>query len=157
VLTDLSPLARAGLRNLGALGGQRFAGAPDAACRPFDGDAEGFIPGQGAGCVILETAESCRRREQPALAELAGGALVLDGSAGTAPDAAGEARAMRLCLERAGVAAAAVDYVNAHGTSTPLGDRVELAAIGAVLGARLPEVWINATKGLTGHCLFAAG
>jgi malonyl-ACP decarboxylase len=81
----------------------------------------------------------------------------LHGTASTEPDADGEARAMRTALRQSGVATDAIRYLNTHGSSSPLGDRVELEAIRLVFGDHFPEIWLNATKALTGHCLNSAG
>lgn len=156
-LSDLSPLSLQGFHNLGAMGGKRFCGQPEQACRPFDEQHEGFIPGQGAGCLILESEQSIERRGALKFARILGGSLLLDGNRLANPSEAGEARSMRLCLEQAGIAPHQVDYINTHGTSSPLGDITELDAIRQVFQNHLAELWINSTKGLTGHCLFSAG
>ncbi|WP_394832289.1 hypothetical protein LVJ94_37805 [Pendulispora rubella] len=156
-LSDLSPLALQGFHNLGAMGGKRFHDKPDQACRPFDEQHEGFIPGQGSGCIILESEESIKKRGVLQFARVLGGSLSLDGNRLANPSEAGEARSMRLCLQQAGIEPHQVDYINAHGTSSPLGDITELDAIREVFRNELAELWINSTKGLTGHCLFSAG
>lgn len=156
-LSDLSPVALQGFFNVGALGGRRFKDAPEEACRPFDEEHEGFIHGQGGGCLILETAGSAKARGSIGRAELLGGALRLDGNRLADPSEAGEVRVMRECMARAGLRPEHIDYINAHGSASPLGDETEVRAIKAVLGDQTPRVWINSTKGLTGHCLFSAG
>ncbi|WP_282184562.1 beta-ketoacyl synthase N-terminal-like domain-containing protein [Azospirillum brasilense] len=157
VVADLSPMEWQAFHGIGALGGKAFADQPERACRPFDRRHEGFIPGQAAACLILESDESARRRGADGLAEILGGATALHATAFTDPDVDGEVRAMRGALRDAGLDAAAIAYVNTHGTSSPKGDQVEMEALRAVLGQRFPEVWVNATKGLTGHCLYSAG
>ncbi|MBL8214810.1 MAG: hypothetical protein JNK87_29090 [Bryobacterales bacterium] len=156
-LTDLSPLELQAFRNTGALGGTRYAAQPEEACRPFDRDREGFIYGQGSACLILESAASARARGARVLGYVAGAATCLDANRLSNPSVEGEARAMRLALEQAGLLPDAVNYVNAHATSSLAGDEVEVKALQEVFGPRVSRVAINATKGLTGHCLHAAG
>lgn len=157
-MADLSPAQLGALKNLGALGGKSFADEPEKSCRPFDQKHEGFIYGQGAACLVLESEESFNARKMLPLAEIAGGAVVLDGNRLSNPSKQGESRAMTLALETLAENADSVDYINAHGTSTPMGDDVELDAISEVFGsANLQRVWINSTKSITGHCLYSAG
>jgi len=156
-LSDLSPLSLQGFHNLGAMGGKRFRNQPEQACRPFDEQHEGFISGQGAGCLILESGQSAEKRGAVKFARILGGSLLLDGNRLSNPSEAGEARSMQLCLQQAGIEPHQVDYINTHGTSSPLGDITELNAIRQVFRNHLAELWINSTKGLTGHCLFSAG
>ncbi len=156
-LTDLSPLELQAFRNTGALGGTRYASQPEAACRPFDRDREGFLYGQGSACLVLEAAESAHRRGARVLGYVAGAAACLDANRLSNPSVEGEARAMRAALSQAGLTVDAVDYVNAHATSSLAGDEVEAQAIEQVFGQRAGQVAVNATKGLTGHCLHAAG
>lgn len=150
-LTDLSPMETRSYQNLGAMANGSGASPP------FDQGHHGFVYGQAAACLVLESARSLRRRGRAALAALAGYALVLDGRALPDPTEDGEARAMEEALRRAGRTASEVAYVNAHGSGSPLGDEVEARALRRVLGSSLDRPWINATKGLTGHCLSAAG
>jgi malonyl-ACP decarboxylase len=156
-LTDLSPLELQAFYNLGAMGGKRFGQEPKKACRPFDNDHEGFIYGQAAGCLILESLESSGKRGVRALAEILGGSLVLDGNRLSNPSEDGETRAMESALIQSKVNANQVDYLNTHGTSSPLGDETEIRAARRVFKENLSHVWMNATKGLTGHCLCSAG
>ncbi len=156
-MVDLSPLEIAGFLNIGAMGGKRFADTPKLACRPFDRDREGFIWGQATGCILLESQKSIERRKMDPVAELAGGAFVLHASRSAAPDVEGEIRAMRQALENSGILPRDVDYLDAHGTSSPLGDETEIRAIRTVFGNRISTMWINSTKGLTGHCLASSG
>ncbi|MET9482764.1 beta-ketoacyl synthase N-terminal-like domain-containing protein [Streptomyces sp. NPDC006638] len=156
-LAELSALERQALLNLGAMSGGRPGLEPDAVCRPFDEDHSGFVPGQGCGALVLETAESATARGAPVLARIAGYGLALDGNSQADPDEAGETEVMTAALRMAGLAPEAVGYVNAHGTGSALGDRTEAAALRQVFGEGPGRPWINATKALTGHCLYAAG
>lgn len=155
-LADLSPVELQALNHLGALsqGGGREAAE---VCRPFDTARDGFVLGQGTGCLILERQESALARGAVARAELAGASLVLSASHSPAPDLGGEVAAMRGALARAGLTAGDVEYVNAHATASTAGDEVEVQALREVFGGHLGRVWLNATKGLLGHCLFSAG
>lgn len=155
-LSDLTAIELQGFANIGALGGKSIR-EPDRACRPFDRAHEGFIYGQGSGCIILERADSVARRKVSPLAEMAGGAIRLDGNRLSHPNAKGEAGAMERALADSGTAASEVDYINAHGSSSPLGDETELKAIKEVFKEETGRIWLNSTKGLTGHCLFSAG
>jgi malonyl-ACP decarboxylase len=156
-MADLSPLELQGFYNIGALGGKRFCNQPEKACRPFDKDHEGFIYGQAAGSLVLESLDSAQKRDIPVLAEIIGEALVLDGNRLPNPNAEGEARAMESALKQAGINPGNVDFLNAHGTSSPLGDETEIKAVKQVFKESISHLWINSTKGLTGHCLTAAG
>ncbi len=156
-LADLSPLEIQGFRNIGAMGGKQFNDRPELACRPFDRAHEGFIYGQGGGAIILESLDSRNKRDAPCNAYLCGGSLLLDGNRLSDPNVEGEARAMTAALNDAGIEPAAVDYINTHGTSSPLGDLTEIKAIKQVFGAHIQNIGINSTKSLTGHCLTAAG
>jgi malonyl-ACP decarboxylase len=146
-----------GFYNLGAMAGARGGAFPLARCRPFDGDREGFVPGQGAACLVLESGHSAARRSAPVWARLAGHALCLDANSLADPRVAGEAWVMAQAIRRAGLTPDRIDYVNAHGTGSTLGDQVEVAALREVFGAEVGRPWINSTKGLVGHCLCAAG
>jgi malonyl-ACP decarboxylase len=157
VAADLSPMEIQGFHVIGAMGGKRFHDAPEKACRPFDTQHEGFIYGQAAACLVLESADSADVGRVESLAEIRGGAIRLHATAAPAPDLDGEAEAMRAALAASGVAPEEVDYLNTHGTSSPLGDRTEIEAIEQVFGTHFPNLWLNATKGLTGHCLNSAG
>lgn len=155
-LQELSPLEIHAFAALGALGGKTIQEAAQA-CRPFDQQREGFIYGQGSGCLIVESEASAQRRGVEPLAELAGYGFVLDGNRLIDPSPVGEAQAMRQALQRANLAPVDVDYVNAHGTASVLGDVTEIAALKDVLGEAVAQFWLNSTKSLTGHCLTAAG
>jgi 3-oxoacyl-[acyl-carrier-protein] synthase II len=132
---------------------------PERASRPFDKDRDGFVLGEGAGVVIVEELEHAKKRGAPILAELTGYGLTADAYHMTspAPGGAGAVRAMQHTLKRAGVAADQVDYINAHGTSTPVGDVAETEAIKAVFGEHAKKMPVSSTKSMTGHLLGAAG
>jgi 3-oxoacyl-(acyl-carrier-protein) synthase len=134
-----------------------FNDAPARASRPFDALREGFVPAEGAAGVVLESLACAKKRGAPVLAELLGGASASDGSRLTRPAQEGQERAMRLALADARVNTTQIDYVNAHATSTPLGDAVEVAAIKQVLGDHAMKVPTNSTKSMIGHALTAAG
>ncbi|NRD55475.1 beta-ketoacyl-ACP synthase [Corallococcus sp. AB030] len=152
---DLSVLELQALANAGALY-KDFTDAPSRTCRPFDRRHNGFVPGEAAACVVLEREAFARARGAPVQGRLLGVAVQLDGNASSDPNVDGEVRTMRRALAQAGVDPGAIDYLNAHGSASPLGDRTEVEAIRRVWGARVGEVEINSTKGLTGHCLGAA-
>jgi 3-oxoacyl-[acyl-carrier-protein] synthase II len=130
---------------------------PATASRPFDRDRDGFVLGEGAGVLVLEEYEHARRRGARIYAELAGFGMSADAHHMTAPDVDGPRRSMLNALRSAGVDAAQVDYLNAHGTSTPLGDINETNAIKLALGEAARRVVVNSTKSMTGHLLGGAG
>ena len=132
---------------------------PQGASRPWDRDRDGFVLGEGAGAVVLEEYEHARRRGANLYAELAGYGVSADAFHITAPseDGDGAYRCMRNALRDSGLDASSVDYVNAHGTSTPLGDIAETIAVKRVLGEHAKNVAVNSTKSMTGHLLGAAG
>ena len=129
------------------------------ASRPFDKDRDGFVLGEGAGCIILEEYEHAKKRGATIYAELAGGGLSADAYHMTAPhpEGLGAYLVMKNCLEDAGVTPDEVDHINMHGTSTPLGDIAESNAIVRLLGEHAFDIQINSTKSMTGHLLGAAG
>lgn len=137
----------------------RHDGDPTAASRPFDRNRDGFVMAAGAGVVVLENLAHARGRGAHILAEVAGYGATTDVHHPTAPhpDGLGAREAMRLALADAGSHRAHVDYVNAHGTGTVVGDRVEAAAIRGVLGGRAEQIPISSTKSMTGHMAGAAG
>jgi 3-oxoacyl-[acyl-carrier-protein] synthase II len=132
---------------------------PERASRPFDEGRDGFVIGEGAAVVVLETLDSARSRGARPLAELVGYGATADASHITlpAPGGMGAVRAARRAMEKAGVEPKAVDHVNAHATSTPEGDKAELAAIRTLFGAHAPKVAVTANKSMLGHTLGAAG
>jgi 3-oxoacyl-[acyl-carrier-protein] synthase II len=132
---------------------------PERASRPFDRDRDGFVMGEGAAALVLEEREHARKRGARFQCEVLGYALTNDGYHMTAPrpDGRSAARAITLAMRDAGISAEQVDHVNAHGSSTPLNDPVEVAAIKEALGARAYQAPISGTKGLYGHPLGAAG
>lgn len=131
---------------------------PGQACRPFDATRNGTLLGEGAAFLVLESLESARRRGLPILARLVGWAVGADATHRAAPrdDGAGLVRVMRRALCVAGLDAADIDYVNAHGTGTLLNDKIETLALGRLLGDRLHHVACSSTKPVTGHCLGAS-
>ena len=132
---------------------------PERASRPFDKDRDGFVIGEGAGVLILEELDRARRRNVPIYAELVGYGMSADAHHMTAPaeDGNGAVRVMQLALDQAAVEPSAVDYVNAHGTSTPYNDRLETLAIKKCFGDHAEKLAISSTKSMTGHLLGAAG
>jgi 3-oxoacyl-[acyl-carrier-protein] synthase II len=132
---------------------------PATASRPWDKDRDGFVLGEGAGAVVLEEYEHAKARGARIYCELVGYGVSADAHHMTAPPEDGEGgyRAMRNALRDAALDPDAVDYINAHGTSTPLGDVAETLAVKRLLGSRAPKVAVNSTKSMTGHLLGAAG
>lgn len=151
------PISMAGMSVMGALSTRNEN--PKAASRPFDLDRDGFVMGEGAGVVVLESLDHALGRGAPILAELVGYGSTNDAYHVSAPaeDGVGAASCMRLALEDAGLSIEAIDYINAHGTSTVLNDKSETKAIKTVFGERAYQLAISSTKSMTGHLLGAAG
>jgi 3-oxoacyl-[acyl-carrier-protein] synthase II len=153
----ISPMTVAGFTSMRALSTRNDD--PERASRPWDRDRDGFLIGEGTGLVILEEREHARRRSAPILAELLGFGMSSDAYHISAPseDGDGAIRVMRAALADAGVRPDEVDYINAHGTSTPAGDRIETMAVKGVFGDHAKQVMVSSTKSMTGHLLGAAG
>ncbi len=153
----ITPLAIAGFANMKALSTRNDD--PEHASRPFDATRDGFVLGDGAGVVVLESLEHAERRGATILAEVAGYGMSADAHHMTqpAPEGRGAQLAMRAALADAGDGLGEVQYVNAHGTATPPGDVAETVAVKAVFGARASGMVFGSTKSMTGHLLGAAG
>jgi 3-oxoacyl-[acyl-carrier-protein] synthase II len=153
----VSPVAVAGFAAARALSLRNDD--PEHASRPFDAGRDGFVIGEGAGCLVLESLEHAQARGAHIYAELAGAGMSSDAFHMTLPDESGEtqARAMTMALKEAGLEASAIDYINAHGTSTSAGDNAETKAIKVALGEHARSVAISSNKSMIGHCLGASG
>jgi len=154
---SLLPLAMAGMNVMGALSTRNVE--PETASRPFDRTRDGFVMGEGAGMLIIESLESAQARRANILCELTGYGTTDDAHHISAPaeNGAGAALSMKLALENAGLSIQDVSYINAHGTSTPLNDKSETAAIKSVFGEQAYSVPVSSTKSMTGHLLGASG
>jgi len=153
---DVTPMSLACFGNLGAL--SRRNAMPAAASRPFDRERDGFVMGEGGALFVLENASRARQRGPRAYAELTGLGASSDASHMVIPSSDPEpaARAMRAALRDAAVNPEDIDYLNAHATSTPIGDRAEACVLQTVLGEAVHRVPVSSTKGMTGHLLSAA-
>jgi 3-oxoacyl-[acyl-carrier-protein] synthase II len=154
---SVTPTTIAGFANMTALSTRNDS--PETASRPFDAGRDGFVLGEGAGMVLLEELEHARARGATIIAEVVGYGQTADAYHITSPAEGGEGavRAMRAAMKEAGAEPADVDYVNAHGTSTPANDKNESMAIKTALGERAYEIIVGSTKSMTGHTLGAAG
>jgi 3-oxoacyl-[acyl-carrier-protein] synthase II len=152
-------IGRVVIASLGGLGAltKRFNATPEVASRPFDNNRSGFVLGEGAAMLVLETEEFAKRRGAPIICELATVAWSFDATDDTAPDVDGQALAMQRALKNAGLTMDDIDYINAHGTSTELNDKTETAAIKKVFGERAYGIPVSSTKSMTGHLAAAAG
>ncbi len=154
---SITPLGFGGFMNMKAL--SRRNDAPERASRPFDRDRDGFVMSEGAGVVVLESLGHARARDARIYCELRGYAATTDAHHITAPppDGGGAARCMARALQVAGLTPEDIDYINAHGTSTPANDPAETRAIRTVFGTHADRLMVSSTKGVTGHLLGAAG
>lgn len=153
----ITPLGIGGFNAIKALSTKNDA--PEKASRPFDKDRDGFVMGEGAGVVVLEELEHAKARGAKIYAEMTGYGATADANHITQPAPGGEGaiRCMTLCLENAGLNPADVDYINAHGTSTPINDPLETIAMKQVFGEHVAKLAVSSTKSMTGHLLGAAG
>jgi 3-oxoacyl-[acyl-carrier-protein] synthase II len=156
--SPVNRIALAGFAALRALS-TNFNDQPERASRPYDKARDGFVMGEGAGCVVLEELEHAKARGAKIYAELVGYGLSGDAYHITAPapDGDGAFRCMTMALKRAGISAGDIDYINAHGTSTPLGDEIELGAVQRLIGNAAGHISMSSTKSCVGHLLGAAG
>jgi 3-oxoacyl-[acyl-carrier-protein] synthase II len=153
----VTPLAMAGFCSMKAMSIRN--NEPERACRPFDAGRDGFVMGEGAGVVVLEALDHAEARGAPVLADLAGYGVTTDAFHITQPDPDGDGavRSMAAAIADAGIGPEEVDYINAHGTSTPYNDRLETLAIKRVFGDHARRLAVSSTKSMTGHLLGAAG
>lgn len=153
----ITPLGLAGFGSAKALSFRNDD--PSTASRPFDAERDGFVIGEGSGVLVLETLDHARSRGAEVLAEIVGYGMTCDAHHITAPSpgGVGGAEAMRLALEDGDLSPSDIDYVNAHGTSTPANDSNETAAIRAALGKRAEQIPVSSTKSMTGHLLGGSG
>ncbi len=152
---SISPLGIAGFANMKALS-KGYNNAPEKACRPFDKNRDGFVMGEGAGVLVLESEDHAKARGATILAAVTGFGQSADGYHMTSPDPEGSGvkRAINIALKEANLIPSDIDYINAHATSTPMGDEIESQVLEDVFGA---NILVSSTKSMTGHMLGAAG
>ncbi len=153
-LMDISCWECQGFRSLGAMGSDRYAKEPALACRPFDRDRDGFIYGESCGVVVVEGADSIKRKGVKPYARLSGWAIGMDGNRNPNPSLEGEVNVIQKALKQARLLAKEIDYINPHGTGSLIGDETELKALSH---CQLTHAYLNATKSITGHGLSSAG
>lgn len=153
-VADFSPFELNAFKNLGVFGNS-FYEKPEQACRPFDVRHEGFVLGQGSGAILLESAEYAQKRGAKLYGEILGGAMKLDGNHLSDASALGEQTCMEQAMKDAGLFTSEIEYINTHGTSTPLGDKMEAIAISNIFKSTKP--WVNSSKSMIGHCMYSAG
>lgn len=155
---SITQLGVAGFNVIGALS-TKYNDEPKKSSRPFDKDRDGFVIGEGAGCIVIEELEHAKTRGATIYAEIAGYGNTCDAHHLTAPNPEGEGatRAIKIALADAGMKPEDIDYVNAHGTSTPTNDPIETKSIKDALGEHAYKIKVSSTKGMTGHCIGGAG
>ncbi len=151
----ITPIAFAGFSRMRAMSTQNEF--PEKASKPFDANRDGFVMSEGAGVLLLEEYEHAKKRGAHILGEIIGYGSTTDAYHITSPDYTGAAKAMQIALERANIKPEDVDYINAHGTSTPEGDKSETKAIKKVFGSHAYDLKVSSTKSMTGHLFGAAG
>jgi 3-oxoacyl-[acyl-carrier-protein] synthase II len=152
--TNVTPLAIAGTNRIGALSREPD---PEKACRPFDLNRSGFVYGEGAGILVLETLEHAEKRGAAIMAELAGAGWSFDAHSETTPQAEQEAEAMKFAMKDAGVSIPQIDYINAHGTGTKLNDATETRAVKLAFGDAAYSIPMSSNKSMIGHLGCASG
>jgi len=153
-LMDLSYWECQSFRSIGAMGTDRFGNQPEAACRPFDTQRDGFIFGESCGAVVIENRKVTKRKSMPKYAELTGWGVSMDGNRNPNPSREGEIKVIEMALKKAKCNPGKIDYINPHGTGSLIGDETELEALGH---CGLRNAYLNASKSILGHGLSAAG